>query len=186
MEPKLKRKFKLSQGGFSLAEMIIYVAIVGFIGAILINFIFALSSTFSHARAQKEVSANARIAMDSIISDLRYAYSVYAPTSAFGVNPGQLSMVTLRNVPDGHSRTYFEYYVSSSRLYVKKESTEPTVITSEHVKVTNLTFTYFKNGTGTAESVKIDLGVAYNAPPSRSALQATSSLSTTVTVRGAY
>ncbi|MHC4397984.1 MAG: hypothetical protein ACYS1A_20260, partial [Planctomycetota bacterium] len=158
----------------------------GFIGAILVNFIFALSSAFSHARAQKEVSANARIAIESMISDLRYAHSVYTPTSVFGTSPGQLSVATLHNAPPDHNRTYFEYYVSSSRLYVKREGQEPSVITSERVKISGLTFNYFKNGTGTAESVKINLTVSYDAPPARSALQAASSLSATVALRGAY
>jgi len=174
------------QHGFTMIEMILYVAITGFIGGILINFIFALSASFSHARAQKEVAANTRIAMDKMLSDIRYAGSVYTPTSVLDTNPGQLSMATYRNTPEGHLITYFDYYVSSSRLYFKREDQEHMAITNEKVKVTDLTFHYFKNGTGTAESVKIDLTVEYDAPPDKTALRASTSITATAAVRGAY
>jgi hypothetical protein len=101
-------------------------------------------------------------------------------------NPGQLSMATFRDAPEGHLTAYFDYYVSSSRLYFKRENQEHMAVTNEKVKVTELEFSYFKNGTGTAESVKIKLTVEYDAPVEKKALQASTSITTTVTVRGAY
>ncbi|RJQ13906.1 type II secretion system protein [Candidatus Parcubacteria bacterium] len=171
--------------GFSLLEMILYVAIVAIIGTLLVNFIFGLFQGFNKVRAKREVLTNTRLAMERMLADIRSAHSVYTPTSIFGSSFGQLSMETKLNLPADENRTYFDYYVSSSRLYLRRDGGSPLAITSEAVRVTDLVFQYLKNGTSNAESVQIKLTIT-SPPGGREDVSATTTLSASATVRGNY
>ena len=174
-----------SKSSFSLLEMLIYLSIVVVIGSILLNFTFSFLQSFSKTRVKREVLGNARLAMELMTADIKAANSVYSPTSTFGSNPGHLSMETLVNLPSEEKRTYFNYYASSSRLYFKRDGQNPVAITSESVKIDSLIFTYLQNGTTGAESVKIDI-IIISATPSKEYLSATTTLTTTASVRGNY
>lgn len=170
---------------FSLLEMLLYTVLIVIIGGLALTFIFQMINGFNKTKIKREVLSNARLAMGRMVADIKSAHSVYIPTSVLGIHPGHISMETLVKLPQGEKRTYFDYYVSSSRLYFKQDGQGPIAITSESVIVDSLIFKYFKDGTSSAETIQIDL-VVKSLPSVREDKSATINLTSGATVRGNY
>src|SRR3989339_516454 len=155
-----KQLKKINKKGFTLVEILIYISVLTVICAAIISFLFWAIKTNAKSRAAAEVSDNARRAMETMFYEIRQANSVYAPTSVFGANPGQLSLETKISPPDNETKTYNDFYLAGGKLYLKREGMLPEQITSDQVRVSNLIFKYL-GSSGNLASVQIDLKVEY-------------------------
>jgi hypothetical protein len=70
--------------------------------------------------------------------------------------------VTTRDLPADENLTYVDFYVDSGNLYLKREGQSDQLLTSEKVKVTNLTFT--NNNTGGGDAIRISITIEYKDP----------------------
>ncbi len=107
--------------GFSLIELIVYMAIF----AILITAITLFTTTFikttTKNRIKKEVVLGAYSAMNSMLYEIKRANNIYTPTSVFNSNSGQLSLETSQELPAGEEITYVDFYLDSdNKLYIKE------------------------------------------------------------------
>ena len=170
-----------NQKGFTLLEMVVYVGLVVIVAGLVINFALSLITSYGKIQASKEAMNNASFALDTIINEIRQASKIYSPTSVFApTDPGQLSLETLLNPPTNEAGTYVDFYVDNNKLYLKRESQSALALTSDRVKVKNLTFTRLTSPPA-PESVKVQITVGYNAPAGSSfdistTLNATASL----------
>lgn len=171
-----------NQKGFTLAEALVYVAVLTIICVMVISFIFWAIKTNAKSRAAAEVSDNARRAMEMMTYEIRQAMSIYTPTSVLNNHPGQLSLETKVSPPDNEAKTYNDFYLADEKLYLKREGIGTEQITSDQVRVTNLVFKYF-NATSTLASAQIDLKVEYNNPSNRPEFQAEINLISSATLR---
>ncbi len=149
--------------GFTLIEIIVYIVILALISLAILVFINQLLGVNETTRRTRESVDNARRIIDTIAQEVRHADSVYTPTSSFGVSPGQVSLETSRDVPTDEDSTYVDFYVDNNGVYIKRESQTAQLLTSEKVKVTNLTFTNL-NGSTSRPAVRISVTVEYNSP----------------------
>jgi len=148
------------QKGFSMVEVIAYIALLSIIGLAVTGFVYQLVRFNARARATAQALDDARRALAVITYEVRHAQGVYDPTSSFGSNPGQLSLATTLSPPAGENGTYVDFYVDTGRLAVKRESQAAQIITSEDTQVTNLTFTQLDDGLeSTPEAVRVGLTV---------------------------
>lgn len=154
--------FKL-QTGFTLTEVLIYSAILAIVSLVVIVFINQLLGINETTRRAREATDNARRSLDTIAQEIRHAESVYLPTSTFGSSPGQLSLETLRDVPADEVSTYVDFYIDNEQLFIKREDQGTQRLTSEKVRVTNLTFTNLTGAT-TWPAVRIAITVEYKDP----------------------
>ena len=151
------------QRGFTLIEITVYIAILALVTLVIIVFINQLLGVNEKTRRNREALDNARRVLDTIAQEVRHAQGVYTPTSSFGVNPGQLSLETSRDVPTDEVTTYVDFYVDNNSVYIKRESESTQLLTSEKVKVTDLTFTNL-NGSTSWPAIRISVTVEYNSP----------------------
>lgn len=149
--------------GFTLPEVLIYSALLAIVSLVIIVFINQLLGVNETARRARESTDNARRVIDTIAQEIRHAESVYTPTSTFGSSPGQLSLETLRDVPADEESTYVDFYVDNEQLFIKRESQATQLLTSEKVRVTNLTFTNLTGAT-TWPAIRISVTVEYRDP----------------------
>ena len=140
--------------GFTLMELLIYVALFSLIVSLVFRFSLSLIDTTVRANAKEEVQVNAASLLKLFDFEVRGATEVYDSTSDFTGNPGQLSLVTTRGLPPYATETYIDIYLDDGRLCTKHELTGVTCHTSEKVEVTSLEFEKITQSGG-AESVQI-------------------------------
>lgn len=175
----------MKEKGFTLIEMLFYAAIVSAISGVLTIFVAGNLKTYSKTEARQNVLVNANDALRLIIDEIKYAKSIYTPTSIFGSNNGQLSLETAFNAPTGENTTYVDYYLDGGRIYEKRESQTALPLTSDRVTVTSLLFTD-SIATTTKDSITVQIQAKINTPSSLLEDQATTTIQSTAAIRGAY
>lgn len=153
----------MNKNGFTLIELLIYVAVLAFITTFLSLFVFNLIGTQTKIRIGKEVLENSQRAMEIMLWEIEHAQDVYISTSNFDAHPGQLSIKTRQNTPEGENDTYIDFYIDENeRLCVKREGIAAEAITPENIKINNLIFSHLKNGD--SESIRINLSSTHKQP----------------------
>lgn len=169
-------KLKNKKTGFTLTEMLVYIATLSLIVLAICSFIFWLVYSNNKAKAIREVLDNSRRAMAIITQEIKEAKSIYAPTT----NSDQLSLETKKYLPAGEMISYLDFYICENRICLKKESQNPIVLTSDEVIINSLTFTQV----GASNlSVEVDLIVEYKNPQNRPEYKASFHLNSTVSLR---
>ncbi len=168
--------------GFTLMEMVIYIAIMIIIVVMIGGFIPQLVRENLYMQSKGEVLENTKAALDIMGQEIKHASGVYTPTSVFDSSPGQLSLETTRNTIATEDNTFIDFYVDDGRLYEKKEEQDAELITSEKIKVDDLTFTYL-NSDESYQAVRISMTAYFDSPSAEVQDQSTVTLTTTVSLR---
>jgi len=142
-----------NKAGFTLLEVLIYVAILSLVLLLVSSFIFYLTLSNSQSRADREVGENARRVLEQITYEINGAKSIYTPTTS----ASQLSLETVNYLPDGESTTYVDFFICGTQVCLKKESQNPIPLTSDNVQVDLLEF--IQVSTNGSQSIKINLTV---------------------------
>jgi len=138
---------QLRQGGYTLIELLLYIALIG---ALLTGVVFFFSITLD-ARAKNqsisEVNDQGAIIMQTIVQTIHNATSVSSP--AAGASGASLTLV----VPTGSlSPTVFD--LSSSIIRIKEGAGAVVALSNDNVQVTSLTFRNLTK-TGTTGQVQV-------------------------------
>ncbi|MBI2054937.1 MAG: prepilin-type N-terminal cleavage/methylation domain-containing protein [Candidatus Sungbacteria bacterium] len=167
--------------GFTLIEIMVYVAILAVISAFLLQTLISFSAVYRKVQAERDVLANARGAMETLGLEIRGAKNVYTPTSALSATTSQLSLATSLSSNVNEALTYVDFYVDNKRLYSKREGAAASPITSENVEVAE--FLVERVTAGTRESARITLTLT---SALRGPFQASSTITAAFTPRGNY
>ncbi len=152
-----KLKTKNKKNGFTLIEMVVYVALIGVIFIVLFNIIFFIIRANNKIIALSRISSNAHSAMERMTYEIINSQKVYLPTSNFSSSGAQLSLVTPIGASANEEITFVDFYVENETLFLKKEGLNPMALTSSDVLVSDMEFSYYKNDS--RESVTIDMTV---------------------------
>jgi len=145
--------------GFSLIELIIYVAIFSVISAVFVAVLIQLSFGESRSKVTTEVQQNLRSAMEAVAKSARDASRVTAPS------PGNSGNVLTLIAKDGQT---VQYATTSVGVLQKQVGANPPEnITTDKVKVTALNFTTLQNtaqsnSAVTATSTRFAITVEYD------------------------
>lgn len=168
--------------GFTLIELLVSVGISAVIISAIVYFVSWGIKMNIKIRVNQEVIKNAEPAMEQIIFEIRHAQNIYTPTSNLGSHPGQLSLKSALNIPQGETYAYVDFYLEDEKLYLKREGENPQALTSEKVKVTNLVFKHL-NSDISSSSIQVELGLEYKSPSLRPEWQAQISLTSSAGLR---
>lgn len=175
---------KKSGNGFSLVEVLVYIAILGVVVSVTVGFFSDLMQTYSKTSAKSDVTSNISSALKIISDEIKYAGGIYTPTTVLNSNSGQLSLATAFNAPTGHSTTFVDYYLDNGVIYEKREGISATPLTSNRVFVTALRYERFiSNG---KDTVKVIIDGKINTASTNPEYQANISLTSTISLRGGY
>jgi len=176
------KTFLKTKKGFTLIELVIYVTAFAMVTTLITLFVFSLIRAQTKTRIIKEVSENAGRAMELMLWEIRNAESIYLSTGSFDSHPGQLSILTDQDTPNGENTTYLDFYLDPDDLLcIKREGSDPEPLIPQNTKVTNLVFTHLT--VDEVESVRIELSVSYNPPGPNIAYQATTTLTSSAVLR---
>lgn len=176
--------FKFQEKGFTLIEMIVYIAIVSIIGGVLISFLANSFKSYNKAQAMQQVFNNTDGSLRTITNEIKYARSLYTPTSVFDNDNGQLSLETALNAPADENTAFVDFYLDNGRIYEKREGSSTEPLTSEKVFVSALRFTSVAVSGKNSVSVKITSRI--NTASTQPGDQAQLTLNSTASLRGSY
>jgi len=140
--------------GFTLVEVVVSVAIFVVILFVLISSLLTMNNSNTKLVSDRQVLDNAQRALDKIVSEVKLAKSIYTPTTS----SGQLSLETLRNLPEGRAITYVDFFLCGTAICMKKEFQNATPLTSDAVQVTNLTFSQITNNSFPSLQISLTVG----------------------------
>lgn len=170
------------RSGFTLIELVVYVAVLGTVLASVLIFLLWTVKSQAKTNAMREVLAAGQRTLEVFSREAAAALSVYTPTSVFNSSPGQVSLQTGAYVPPGETYSYVDFYQCEDRLCMKRESQNPLAITSDKVSLTNLTFLHVATGQN-GSSIQITLTFAAKTSSLNPEYQASITLTDTVTLR---
>lgn len=128
---------KRSHCGYTLIEMVAYVALIGGMVVLSINAITSVYRVFGVLRIEQKLSLNGDAAMETMIRDVRAASLVDRAASVLGSHPGIL---------DIGNKTFS---ISGAQLQVQDDGgVNPRKLTASDIRITNLTF-YHATSTST-------------------------------------
>ena len=137
------------QHGFTLVEMLVYIAVLMVTAVGSIGLLLSLDNLFAKYRAEQKIFRSATTALERIVYDIRSADSVSASSYLY---PGTLSLSI-----DGD---IFTYATSSDALHVSENGTDIGPLTETGVKVTDFAVYSYSDVTDFAR-VRITLSSSY-------------------------
>jgi Tfp pilus assembly protein PilW len=143
---KLRRSKKLN-GGFSLMEMVVYVAILAVILVFVIDTVVAFGSSYRDIAARRSADRAGLDALERMTREIRAATSVNAAQSTLGTSPGTLSLMQIS--------TTTRFYLQNNAIHMVINGAYAGPVTGSSTIVTSLIFT--ANSTSTATAIKIDM-----------------------------
>ena len=147
-----------SSAGFTLVEMLIYLAIIGTISAGFIRYSVSITDSQGKTYVAQEVQANVRTAFNVMSAHIKAANGINTGASTFGSDPGVLS---LSMDDSSKSPTIINLTADDGVLQVKEGSSTAVPITSDEVQITNLVFTNLSQS-GERAHVRIQMTIAIN------------------------
>lgn len=163
--------------GFTLLELVIYLAVIS--GAIVsfTYFILSISNTRTKTYVAQEVHANGRTALEVISQRIRAANGIVS------VTPTVLTLDFSTANPAKHPTAIDRDAGNTLRITEDTDGTPVvTTITSSEVNVTALAFTNLSPA-GIRENIQVDMTIAYDNPSGSAAFSYTKSFTTAVSVR---
>ncbi len=146
---QINMKPNIKKGGYSLVEMIVYVALLSLILLSIINIVFSFGRSYERLGALRTAEHTGLAAMERIVRDIHAATSVDTSLSTLGTSPGVLSLVA------GATTTKFYVVNGELRMDVMGSYVGPLSVSS--AKLTSLTFKLIT--TPKTQAVKIDMTV---------------------------
>ena len=145
--------------GITLIEGMIYIALLGGISVLMINFAVYTLGVYQRAWAERELVENGRLLVDTLKGSISEAEDIYVPTSVFNLDVGQLSLVTATS--SAHLSEFTDFWVDNGRFMQRKEGSGELAISSPGIEVAKFRVERITQ-TFNRESVRITLQLDSN------------------------
>lgn len=153
MENKTNYSIKNSRGGFSLIEMLFYVALLSLALVGLFETLIAITRSYGSLKNTMTIEREASTLLERILRESRNANEIDT-SSILSVNPGKLILSTTSAT--GTPRTV-EFSMNDGKLVYKENGNLIGNLTSGRTLVTNLIFKGI--ATGRSSGVKVDMTI---------------------------
>ncbi len=138
--------------GFSLIEMLVYLAIFTVMSVVVINSFIVVVSSFTTTRTNRDLLESGSTVMERISREIRLAKSVDMVNSTLGSSPGVLQ---LNSVDSLGANTLVKFQTSSGSLNLYQGGALSGNLLGQKIIVTNLIFR--RMSTANSEAVKIEM-----------------------------
>lgn len=148
------KKFNKKNLGFTLTEMILYIAILVFIMVVVINILFSIVNTQKIFKSSRSIENSSTFTLERLTREIRDADSIDTTNSVFNTNPGTLIL----NSTDinGVAKTV-KFYISSSTIHISENGVDKGPLTQSDTVITNLVFYHYTNTN--SDAVKTNLTI---------------------------
>lgn len=170
-------KWQNFKNGFSLTEMVIYVAILSVLTIVTVNSTFSAIRAFAEFRVSRDLSSSGTSLVERLTREIRKAHGIDAPNSTLGTNPGRLTLLTK---DAGGVDTTVEFYIESNKLKIKEGGVAMGSLTSSTTIITNFIARSLTNTNSSA--IKAEIGLM----STRGNISKSGNFYTTILLRGGY
>jgi type II secretory pathway pseudopilin PulG len=140
--------------GYSITELLVYIAILTFLLLIISNILISISKTQKVLAASRRVEVSGISIAERVSREIRAASSINIVTSVLGTHPGRLVLDGDDEL--GNTRTV-EFYESNGKVYIMENGVDLGPLSVEGANVTSLVFRRF---TGiNSEGVRLELSI---------------------------
>lgn len=167
----------LSTKGFTLIEMVVYVAVLGALAVLAINSLLIMTGTYANLRASRDLNTSATAVLERMTREIRSAYAVDAG-SVLNVHPSDLILDT--KDASGNSTTVEFYLDTDNLIKVKEGGVARGPLMASSASVSN--FVARSISGANSKAVKIELTMT----ATRGTKLKTRNFYTTVVLRGSY
>ena len=165
----------------SLVEIIVYVGLLGVLAVMVSNSLIQIAGAYQRARGEREVLANARIALMTLAASAEAAQEIYAPTSKFNDDAGQISFVTAAGAMPGHETAYLDFWLDNGVIFSRSEGGATSAVTAASARIKKMRFERIVQGYR-REAVKMTV----QADSANARFPASVTLDATAALRGDY
>lgn len=163
--------------GYSVIEIIIYLAIFAFLSVTVINSFIVVLGSFNITRTNRDLLESGSTAMERISKEIRQAYDVDTVNSIFLSTPGSLQ---LNSTNSSGTASVIKFSVSSNALNMYQDGVLVGNLLGQNISPTNLVFRRIVTTNG--EAIKIELTLQ----DTRNKDHPSASFYDTVILRGEY
>ncbi len=143
---------KHKKNGYSIVEILVYLAIFTSISILVINSFIIILGSFSTTRANRDLLESGSTAIERISREIRQAKSVDIVSSTLGTNPGVLQ---LNSSDTSGVSEVIKFSITNGALNIYKDGTLIGNLLGQNVSVSSLIFRRITTTNG--EAVKIEL-----------------------------
>jgi competence protein ComGC len=147
------------KSGYSLVEMVIYVAIISVISIVIVNMLLSFSQSYRNLTVLRLIEHSGTDSFERMVRDISAANSVDTGNSIFNSNPGVLTLVASY----GGNSTTTKFYVQNGILKVDVNGSYFGPLTVSNTSISNLVFTLLDSGISNA--IKIDMTLVATSGP---------------------
>lgn len=147
----MQTKFK--NRGYTLVEAIIYVSILSIFFIVIINSLLSFTRPYKEILVLRTIERSGLESMEKMAREIRAATTIDLGNSTFGVDPGELTLIS--NVNGVSTSTNFFVENGILRAYVNGVYLGP--LTNSTTTVSSLIFRRLSNSV--SEAVKIDMTI---------------------------
>ncbi len=148
------RIIRTKKSGFTLVEMIIYVAFFAILSVLATEALMVVMKSFYTLRLTQNINQSATTALERMSREVRNAYDIDTVGSTFNTNPGYL---TLRTKDASGANTTIEFFVSGNQIKMKEGGVDKGFLVSKSTTVTNLVFRQIT--TANSKAIKIEMSL---------------------------
>ena len=165
------------KAGYSLIELLIYIAVFSALVILVMNVFIVFMSFFNEGRGNRAILESGNVVMDRISREVRGAVAVRDSTSTFGSSFGTLDLDTFDS---NNNTTNIKFTVNNGGIDLIRGSTDLGNLLGSNVEVTNLVFR--KIITAHSNAIKIEMTLKDKRDPNT----LTQNFYNTVILRGGY
>ncbi|MDP6387975.1 MAG: type II secretion system protein [Candidatus Pacebacteria bacterium] len=147
-------KFQHSKkAGFSLIELLVYIAIIAAMMTLVINILLSSSKSYNDLKLSRNINNSAITSLERMTREIKASDYIDISNSVFDANPGRL---TVKN-----ATTTSEFYLDGNTLKVKENGIHAGALTHNEASVDNLVFRTADNGTSKGVKIEMTLSSSY-------------------------
>ncbi len=125
------------QGGYTLAELIIYMGVLVALTVIIVGMLVRISHSKDRLVSAQRLATSAIVSMDRMTREIRNASNVNTASSILGTSPGKL---VLSGVDASGAARTVEFSIVTNTLRIKENSVDMGPLTESNIRVTSLIF----------------------------------------------
>lgn len=148
------QSIRIKKSGFTLVEMIIYIAFFAVLSILAVEAIMVVMKSFYTLRLTQNINQSATTALERMSREIRNAYDIDTAGSTFNVSPGLLA---LRTKDAGGANTTVEFYVSGGQVGMREGGVDKGSLMAKSTTVTNLVFRQIT--TTNSKAIKIEMSL---------------------------
>lgn len=149
-------KHNKNKKGFSIMEIIIYLAILGVISILVTDNIISLFKNYNIVRANQEIEYNAISILDKLTRDTHDAKNVVVDQSSFSVPLGAITL-NIASSTNPAVDNKIKFYLEDGRVKYDRDAVYFGNLSTDNINVSNFKI-YYINGT-TTEAIRVELNI---------------------------